>query len=148
MKLRLAAESDTLELGERLGRALEPGDLVLLFGELGSGKTTLVRGLAKGAGLRARVSSPSFALANVYRGRRLTLHHLDLYRVEPGDAGEIGVDELLQDPRGALAVEWPKSGGPWPADRLEISLAHAPPGRRAELRARGPRARKLLKAMA
>ncbi|MBI3563813.1 MAG: tRNA (adenosine(37)-N6)-threonylcarbamoyltransferase complex ATPase subunit type 1 TsaE, partial [Elusimicrobia bacterium] len=78
MRLSLAAEAETVRLGEVIGRELRAGDLVLLRGELGAGKTTLVRGLARAAGFRGRVSSPTFALAHVYRGERLTLHHLDL----------------------------------------------------------------------
>jgi tRNA threonylcarbamoyladenosine biosynthesis protein TsaE len=92
---------------ERLGRALAPalavGDVVALSGPLGSGKTCLVGGLAHGLGAPSRVRSPSFTLVNEYRGRR-RLVHLDLYRLEPGDAGGLGLDELRE--RGVLVVEW------------------------------------------
>lgn len=131
MKLYLSSEAETIALGEVLGRNLVPGDLILLFGELGAGKTTLVRGIARGVGYRGRVSSPTFALAHVYRGNPLTLHHLDLYRLKKGEMGELGLDELLADPRGAVVVEWPEAGGRWPARRVEVRLAHARPGRRA-----------------
>ena len=129
MKLVTAAESQTVRLGELIGRSLRAGDLVLLHGELGAGKTTLVRGLARGVGYRGRVSSPTFALAHVYRGRRLTLHHLDLYRLKEGQTGELGLDELLNDPRGAVVVEWPGSER-WPKRRVEVRLAHAEGGRK------------------
>ena len=119
-----------MRLGELIGRELRPGDLVLLYGELGAGKTTFVRGLARGVGCRGRVSSPTFALAHVYRGNPLTLHHLDLYRLKEGDAEELGLDELLNDPRGAVVVEWPQAAR-WPRKRLEVRLAHAKSGRRA-----------------
>jgi tRNA threonylcarbamoyladenosine biosynthesis protein TsaE len=76
--LRTATAAQTEALGARLGRLLAPGDLVLLEGELGAGKTTFARGVARGAGFRGRVTSPTFALAPVYRGRRLTVHQLDL----------------------------------------------------------------------
>lgn len=145
MRLNLFSEEETIALGERLGRRLKPGALVLLRGELGAGKTTFARGLARGAGYKGRVSSPTFALAHVYRGKRLTVHHLDLYRVAKGADAEIGLDELLADPRGAVVVEWPDAaGGRWPKDRLEVSLAHSPAGRRAALKAMGPAARKVL----
>ena len=138
----LKGENATIALGERLGRRLKAGGLVLLRGELGAGKTTFARGLARGAGYRGRVSSPTFALAHVYRGKRLTVHHLDLYRVAPGAEAELGLDELLADPRGAVVVEWPDAaGGTWPKDRLEVTLSHVAGGRRAVLKATGPRAR-------
>lgn len=136
----MAAEAETIRLGEELGRSLRAGDLVLLRGELGAGKTTLVRGLARGVGFRGRVSSPTFALAHVYRGKRLTLHHLDLYRLREGDVGELGLDELLADPRGAVVVEWPEAAGRWPARRLDVALAHARGGRRAVVSDRRRRA--------
>lgn len=129
-----ASAAETAALGERLGRRLKAGDLVLLYGELGAGKTTLVSGLARGAGFRGRVSSPSFALAHVYRGRRLTLHHLDLYRLKGHELGEVGLDELLNDPRGAVVVEWPENAPRWPRRRLEVRLAHAKGGRRISVR--------------
>lgn len=130
MKLSCAAEAETIRLGEILGRSLRAGDLVLLYGELGAGKTTLVRGMARAAGYRGRVSSPTFALAHVYRGRRLTLHHLDLYRLKDGDTSELGLDELLHDTRGAVVVEWPQAAR-WPKRRIEVRLSHAKRGRTA-----------------
>ncbi len=145
MRVTLSSEEETIALGERLGRRLEAGALVLLRGELGAGKTTLARGLARGAGYKGRVSSPTFALAHVYRGTRLTVHHLDLYRVAKGADSELGLDELLADPRAAVVVEWPDAaGGAWPKDRLEVSLSHVPGGRRVVTKATGPRARKVL----
>jgi tRNA threonylcarbamoyladenosine biosynthesis protein TsaE len=129
VRLATAAEAETIRLGETIGRELRPGDLVLLYGELGAGKTTLVRGMARGVGYRGRVSSPTFALAHVYRGNPLTLHHLDLYRLKEGQTGELGLDELLHDPRGAVVVEWPQAAR-WPRRRIEIRLSHAKGGRR------------------
>ena len=145
MRLTLTSEAETIALGERLGRGLKPGAVVLLRGELGAGKTTLARGLARGAGFKGRVSSPTFALAHAYRGKSLTVHHLDLYRVARGRDSELGLDELLADPRGAVVVEWPDAaGGTWPKDRLEVTLSHAAGGRRLAMKAKGPIARKIL----
>lgn len=139
-----ATAAETEKLGERLGRLLAPGDVVLLEGELGAGKTTFARGVARGAGFRGRVSSPTFALAHVYRGKRLTVHHLDLYRLAQGEEAEVGLEDLLRDDA-AVVVEWPAAGAAqWPKDRLEVSLAHAKSGRKLTLRARGPRSRALL----
>ena len=129
MKLSTSAEAETIRLGGVIGRSLRAGDLVLLYGELGAGKTTLVRGMARAVGYRGRVSSPTFALAHRYRGKRLTLHHLDLYRLKEGQTDELGLDELLNDPRGAVVVEWPQAAR-WPKRRIEVRLAHAKGGRK------------------
>jgi len=111
--------SDTAALGAALGAALRQGDLVSLTGPLGAGKTVLVRGLAAGAGADSElVRSPTFVLHHVYRGGRVTLHHLDLYRLRPAAGGADGtapvdiafldIDGLLET--GAVAVEWGDSG--------------------------------------
>lgn len=140
-----ATALDTEAVGARLGRLLVPGDLVLLEGELGAGKTTFTRGVARGAGFKGRVSSPTFALAHVYRGKRLTVHHLDMYRLADGDPTEVGLDDLLRDPKAAVVVEWPGAfQAGWPKDRLEVKLSHARAGRRLAFKARGTRARSIL----
>lgn len=97
--------SETRELGKALARKLRPGDVLLLVGELGAGKTSFAQGLARGLGVRERVTSPTFALVREYAGR-LPLIHLDAYRLEgPLDLYEIGVEEYL-DGNGVLVVEW------------------------------------------
>ena len=101
--LTTSAEA-TEAAGERLGRRLGPGDLLLLTGELGAGKTTFVRGLARGAGASGDVMSPTFQLVRLYGGP-VPLAHVDLYRVAgAGELAELGLDELLED--GAVVVEW------------------------------------------
>jgi tRNA threonylcarbamoyladenosine biosynthesis protein TsaE len=96
-------------LGERLGT----GDVVLLVGELGAGKTTFVRGVAQGTGSRAEVASPTFQLVRIYPGR-VQLAHVDLYRVEnSSELGDLGLEELAQ--QGAVVVEW--------GDRLAVDGA-------------------------
>ncbi len=90
--------------GERLGRTLQRGDLLLLVGPLGAGKTTFVRGLARGAGSADAVASPTFVLVRNYRGR-LPLAHVDLYRLDRApELRDLGLDELLDE--GAVVVEW------------------------------------------
>jgi len=96
--------AETEAAGEALGRDLVQGDLLLLAGDLGAGKTTFVRGVARGAGSSAHVASPTFQLVRVYEGR-IQLAHVDLYRIEgAGELGDLGLDELLD--QGAVLVEW------------------------------------------
>lgn len=103
---RCPTERDTIALGRRIGERLDRGDLVSLHGELGAGKTVLVRGIAAGAGADAdEVRSPTFVLHRVYRGGRVLLHHLDLYRLGSGaDVAFLDIEGLLDS--GAVVVEW------------------------------------------
>lgn len=109
-----ASEAETLALAAELGATLRGGEVVLLTGELGTGKTVFVRGLARGVGADpGEVASPTFVLLTSYPGR-LTLHHADLYRLRgDGDEQELGLEEL-PGPGGVLAVEW--------AERLQRAL--------------------------
>jgi tRNA threonylcarbamoyladenosine biosynthesis protein TsaE len=100
---RSESVTETEALGAELAPHLEAGDVVVLSGPLGAGKTRFVAGLARGLECKARVRSPSFTLVNEYRGR-LLLVHLDLYRVEPPAAEELGIEEQAE--RGVLVVEW------------------------------------------
>ena len=97
-------------LGESLAAGLVAGDVLVLSGPLGSGKTRFVAGLARGLGAKSRVRSPSFTLLNEYRGA-LVLHHLDLYRLEGPDVDGLGLEELVDE--GALAVEWGEKLPAW-----------------------------------
>lgn len=98
--------SQTIRIGKQLGRLLQRGDVVALAGDLGTGKTQLIKGLAQGIGVKksAYVSSPSFTLINEYPGR-ITLYHMDLYRMEEAEAKELGLEEYFQG-EGVSAVEW------------------------------------------
>jgi len=103
-----ASEAETRALAARLGRDLEPGAVVLLSGDLGAGKTAFTRGLAEGLGADPDlVSSPTFTIVHEYRGGRLPLVHVDLYRLNNADLDEIGLDADLAS-RGITAVEWPE----------------------------------------
>ncbi|MBI3554294.1 MAG: tRNA (adenosine(37)-N6)-threonylcarbamoyltransferase complex ATPase subunit type 1 TsaE [Elusimicrobia bacterium] len=144
MKTRTPVE--TQALGRKLGRLLKGLDVVCLYGELGSGKTTMTKGIAAGAGFRGRVMSPTFGLARLYRGKRLTLNHLDLYRVGAAETGDIGLEDFLHDPKAACVIEWPQAGAAYyPKDRLEVRLSHAADGRRLAFKAMGRRSRELLR---
>ncbi len=141
----------TRRLGVRLGALLEPGDVVALEGDLGAGKTQLVRGACEGAAVPpAEVSSPSFAIVATYRGR-LPVHHADLYRI--GDEDELygtGFGDLVGG-EGALLVEWAdRIPGALPRERLTLRLAHvaaAPSSRRIEVEGVGARAADLGRAL-
>ena len=99
-----ATAVETEAAGEEFGKRMRKGDLLLLRGELGAGKTTFVRGLARGCGSGELVASPTFQLVRIYQGR-IQLAHVDLYRLEsPGEMGDLGLDELLD--QGAVVVEW------------------------------------------
>jgi len=118
-----SSPQETEAAGEELGRRLRSGDLVLLRGELGAGKTTFVRGVARGSGSAAPVASPTFQLVRIYPGR-LQLAHVDLYRLEKGDdLRDLGLDELLD--AGAVVVEWgDRIDGTVGSDAALISIEH------------------------
>jgi tRNA threonylcarbamoyladenosine biosynthesis protein TsaE len=98
--------AETQSLGESWGRAAERGSVIALSGDLGAGKTELVKGIARGLGATARVHSPTFTLVNEYSGGRWRLFHLDLYRLEqPGQIVAAGLEEFLQ-PDGVTVIEW------------------------------------------
>jgi tRNA threonylcarbamoyladenosine biosynthesis protein TsaE len=101
------SEDETFALGRRTGRSLRPGSLVLLQGELGTGKTVFARGVAVGLGIaESEVSSPTFTLVQEYAGGRLPLFHADLYRLEGADEiGSLGIEHLLER-GGVVLVEW------------------------------------------
>ncbi len=147
--LQLKTALATRRLGNKLGALLQPFDFVALLGDLGAGKTLLVRAVAKGAGVPEgeRASSPTFALVHVYRGGRVLLQHLDLYRL--GGADELfalGFDDLLREPAATL-VEWAdRAAEALPGDRLEVGLrVTGADSREATLRATGPRGEALLR---
>jgi tRNA threonylcarbamoyladenosine biosynthesis protein TsaE len=98
--------AETEALGETWGRAAETGWVVALCGDLGAGKTQLVKGFARGLGITSRVHSPTFTLVNVYSGGRLVLYHLDLYRLDTREQIlAAGLEEYLK-PAGVTVIEW------------------------------------------
>lgn len=99
------SEADTRSIARKLGQKLKGGELIELVGDVGSGKTTFVKGLAEGLDSEDAVTSPTFVLENIYRGR-LELHHLDLYRLnKPGLIGH-EIAEARSDPGSVVVVEW------------------------------------------
>lgn len=95
----------TMAIGAKLGQLVQPGDLILLDGDLGAGKTTFTKGLAKSLGIPNNVKSPTFTLIREYRQGRLPLYHMDVYRLEDGGAEDLGLDEYF-DGDGVSVVEW------------------------------------------
>ncbi|MFZ5586969.1 MAG: tRNA (adenosine(37)-N6)-threonylcarbamoyltransferase complex ATPase subunit type 1 TsaE [Thermodesulfobacteriota bacterium] len=137
LELTLTGAEASVALGRAIGALLCPGDVVLLVGELGAGKTTLARGLAAGLGVDPAyvITSPTFTLLNVYPGR-LDFYHADLYRLAGAEADELELVE--QAAAGVLAVEWPEmAAAAWPAGAITVKLDHAGPERR-RARVAGP----------
>ncbi len=137
---------ETRRLGARLGRLLRPGDTVLLSGDLGSGKTVFVQGIARGMGFRGSVSSKSFVLLGEYQGRECKLYHADLYRLEaPEQAEELAVDECCGD--GVLVAEWPeRAPHVFPSDSVHVRFEVTGDRTRGlALEAEGERSRELLR---
>jgi tRNA threonylcarbamoyladenosine biosynthesis protein TsaE len=119
------SEDDTAAVGRGLAATLSAGDVLLLYGDLGAGKTAFVRGLADGLGvLPDEVSSPTFTLIQEYRGGRLPLFHVDLYRIDDvREFDELGLDEIAED--GVLAIEWAERLPHPPPHSVRISIEHA-----------------------
>ncbi len=116
---------ETIKLGALLGRLLKPGDIIALSGELGSGKTTLTKGIAKGMGVKDSkyVNSPSFVIVKEHKGR-IPLYHFDVYRLDdPSDLDTVGYKEYFYG-KGVTVIEWAdKIPQLLPEDRLEINLS-------------------------
>jgi tRNA threonylcarbamoyladenosine biosynthesis protein TsaE len=115
-------EEGTEQLGRKIAALLQPGDVLALYGELGAGKTCLVRGLARGLGIDERlVASPSFSLINEYPGP-LPLVHIDCYRLHlEEELDELGLEEYFDGP-GVTVIEWAERINDLPEDRLEITF--------------------------
>ena len=125
MQLTTHSEDETAAVGRELAATLSAGDVLLLYGDLGAGKTAFVRGLAEGLGVeRDEVSSPTFTLIQEYRGGRLPLFHVDLYRIEdPREFDELGLDEIAED--GVLAIEWADKYPRPPHAAHRVTIEHA-----------------------
>jgi len=125
--VRTRSAAETTGLGDRIGRLLRPGELLLLTGDLGTGKTTFVRGLASGLGIDDRVRSPSFQIVRTHEGGRFPLVHVDLYRLGSAhEVGDLGLEELISPPAVA-AVEWgEKASSIAGRDFLELEFSWSP----------------------
>ena len=124
-RLTTSSEAETAAAARDVAASLGAGDVVLLFGDLGAGKTAFVRGLAEGLGVPAEdVSSPTFTIVQEYRGGRVPLFHVDLYRLnDPREVEDLGLEEIASD--GILAIEWAEKLPRAPAAAIVVRLAHA-----------------------
>lgn len=150
--LHLGGEAAQLAFGRRLAELLlgdwARGWVVHLRGDLGTGKTTLVRGILRALGHRGAVKSPTYTLIEPYAPQGRQVYHLDLYRLgDPEELEYLGLRDLLGEER-LLLVEWPeRAAGALPAADLEIHISYAGEGRDLDIRGRGPRAEALVRAL-
>jgi len=115
------SKDETIELGRRISSMFEPGDVVLLTGDLGAGKTTFTSGVAKGLNIEDEVLSPTFNIMKCYFDGRIPMYHIDAYRLENQNI-ELGLDEYIEGD-GVCLIEWPMFIEPLlPDDRLEIQI--------------------------
>src|SRR3989344_6332910 len=123
------SEDETKAQGELIGRDLFPGSIIILVGDLGSGKTTFTKGLAKGIGVKKRIISPTFTIIRMYEIKNnqktiKNLYHIDLYRLESSDETQnLGLEEIIGNKENVVVVEWPeKIQHLLPKNRIEIYL--------------------------
>lgn len=137
IKIFLADAAATQKLGIALGQSLNPGNVILLQGDLGTGKTTLVQGLGQGLGISDPIVSPTFTLINEYMEGRLPLYHLDLYRLEPKQVTALNLEtywEGVEVTPGIVAIEWAERMPYRPEHYLGVRLTYADEGtRQAEI---------------
>ncbi|WP_085993412.1 tRNA (adenosine(37)-N6)-threonylcarbamoyltransferase complex ATPase subunit type 1 TsaE [Oceanobacillus senegalensis] len=116
------SSDETMQLGEKLASLLKPGDVLTLEGDLGAGKTTFTKGLARGLGVKRTVNSPTFTIVKEYEGR-LPLYHMDVYRLENSDE-DIGFDEYFHG-EGITVVEWATFIEDFlPTERLNVKISY------------------------
>lgn len=121
--VKLIDEKATLALAETIGSVLESGDCLILTGELGAGKTTFTKGLAKGLGIEQMVKSPTYTIVREYRKGRLPLFHMDVYRLEDG-ADDLGLEEYFEA-EGVTVIEWGQIiAADLPPDYVELILSY------------------------
>ena len=136
-------EEELIQWGQRLGTLLQAGDVLILTGDLGAGKTTFTKGLALGLGISQMIKSPTYTIVREYEGR-LPLYHLDVYRIE-GDADSIDLDEFLFG-GGVTVIEWGHLlGEDLPDSYLELEILKEAEGRCLHFTAHGSRAEQLIK---
>lgn len=136
LEISSTGSNDTERIGEALGKSLKGGEVIELVSDLGGGKTTLVRGIAKGAGSLDTVASPSFTIKREYYARDLTIHHFDFYRLKEPGLIQHDLAEALENPNDIVVIEWADIvQGVLPKDRVTIqSKVTSPDGRKLSVR--------------
>lgn len=132
----LASLEETLQWGNFLVQKLEPGSIVLLKGDLGAGKTSLVQGMGKGLGITEPIVSPTFTLINEYHEGRLPLYHFDLYRLTPAEVIQLYLEQYWEGvdfPLGIVAIEWPERLPQLPLSYWQVELMLLDSGRQFSL---------------
>ena len=124
-----SSEKETADYGEKIGKNCQGGEVFLLFGDLGAGKTSLLQGLAKGLGVKNQINSPTFNILKLYeikaKQRQGLFCHIDAYRLESGDdLVKLGIDEFLDDKDTVTAIEWAeKVKSIWPREYISIKIS-------------------------
>lgn len=133
--MKSTSERQTEQLGEKLAKTFSGGETVLLEGELGAGKTRFAKGIARGLGVKETVTSPTFALHNRYRGKKLFLNHFDFYRLNDGEeARAVGLDEYFGEKDGVCVVEWGQNVlDILPAHFVRVTIIKTEAGREIEI---------------
>ncbi|WP_198805201.1 tRNA (adenosine(37)-N6)-threonylcarbamoyltransferase complex ATPase subunit type 1 TsaE [Leptolyngbya sp. BL0902] len=148
MELELPDAAATQRLGEDLGRVLPAGTILLLSGDLGSGKTTLIQGLGTGLGIVDPISSPTFTLVNEYLEGRVPLYHLDLYRLDGHEVNDLYLEAYWDEQEtapGIVAIEWAERLDNLPPQAVHLALTYADHGgRNVTLSTQNPSHRALL----
>jgi tRNA threonylcarbamoyladenosine biosynthesis protein TsaE len=123
-EVKTRSAEETFELGLRIGQAARGRKVVLLSGDLGAGKTVFAKGVAAGLEIDpADVTSPSFTLVNVHEGR-LRLYHIDLYRLDAGACRDLGLEEILEDEKAVVVIEWAERLGFAPEGAIEVIIEY------------------------
>ena len=123
MEIRTHSEKETFELGKRIANAVNPGTVILFYGDLGAGKTVMTKGIAAGLGIAEMITSPTFTIMQEYEGGRMPLYHLDVYRIEdPDEMEEVGLNEYIYG-NGLTVIEWAEQiEDILPEDAIKITI--------------------------
>lgn len=134
-KIKTNNSKETAEFGEKIGANCVGGEVFLLLGDLGAGKTCLSQGIAKGLGVKTKVNSPTFNIMKIYKGKKLSLCHIDAYRLNSGhDLTMIGLDDYLNRKDFVVIVEWAeKVKDIWPKKKIKIEIKTIKDGRQIKV---------------